>query len=125
MSDALEVETTEWFEEEVLALPGPDQNRINRRLRGLPRKGWNAAIRDGTVSPLRDGIHELRIMGRGSAYRILFFLMPGRTPRLVVLTTCATKELMKKRQRMDAEIERAKWRRALWMEQQKRRTDER
>lgn len=125
MSDALEVETTPWYEEEVLALPRPDQNRINRRLRALPRKGWNAAIRDGTVSPLRDGIHELRILGRGSAYRILFFLAPGRTPRLVVLTTCATKELMKKRQRMDAEIERAKWRRALWIDQQKRRTDER
>lgn len=126
MSDALEVVSTEWFKEEFLALPRPDRDRVIRRVHKLPEKGWNAAIQDGTVKPLRDGIHELRVPGRGSAYRILFFLMPGRTPRLVVLTTCAAKSLTKKRQRLNAELERAKWRRAVWIEQQKkRRTDER
>lgn len=124
MSDALEVETTEWFNEEVLVLPQMDQDRIDRRIRHLLRKGWTDAVRDRTVEPLRDGIYALRVLGRGPAYRPLFFVVPGRTPRLVVLTSCAAKSLMKKRQRMDAEIERAKWRRALWMDQQKRRTDE-
>jgi putative component of toxin-antitoxin plasmid stabilization module len=123
MGDALEVVSTPWFKEEVLALPEMDQDRIDRCIRNLLDKGWNDAVRDRTVKSLRDGIYELRILGHGPAYRLLFFLMPGRTPRLVVLTTCAAKSLMKKRQRMDAEIERAKWRRALWVDQQKRRTD--
>lgn len=126
MSDPLAVVVTEWFFEEVSALSGPDRDRVHRGLERLVRKGWSAAIADATVKHLRDGIHELRIMGRGAAFRVLFFLVPGRSPRVVVLTTCAAKSVMKKRQRMDAEVERAKWRRAVWMDQQtKRRSGER
>lgn len=125
MSDALEVVSTPWFDQEVLELPQPDRDRIDRKLERLVTKGWPMSLADGSVKHLRDGIHELRVLGRGGAYRLLFFLMPGRAPRLVVLTTCAAKSLMKKRKRLDAEIERAKWRRALWMDQQTRgRTDE-
>lgn len=75
---------------------------------------------------LRDGIYELRVLGTGAAYRLLFFVMPGRSPRVVVLTTCASKSVMQKRQRMEAEIDRASSRRAEWLEQQqKREADER
>lgn len=123
MSDALEVISTPWFEEEVLSLPQLDQDRIDRRIGDLLRKGWDDAVRDRTVKLLRDGICEVRILGHGPAYRLLFFLMPGHTPRLVVLTACAAKARLTKRRQMDAEIERAKWRRALWLDQQKRRTD--
>lgn len=65
------------------------------------------------------GIHELRVLGHGAAFRILFFMMPGRSPRVVVLTTCATKSAMEKQQRLDAEVERARNRRARWLEQQR------
>lgn len=121
MSDTLEVVPTEWFVAEVRALPKDDRNRIDRRLAAFMEKGWAAAMRDGTVRHLRDGIHEVRVLGTGAAYRVLFFLVPGRSPRVVVLTTCASKSLMVKRQRMEAEITRANDRRAAWMEQQTQR----
>lgn len=120
MSDTLEVVPTSWFISEVRALPGEDRDRIDRRLGKFAEKGWTDAVGDGSVKHLRDGIHELRVLGRGAAFRVLFFLMPGRSPRVVVLTTCAAKSVMNKKQRLDAEVERAKDRRARWMEQQKK-----
>lgn len=80
-------------------------------------KGWCAAMGNETIKPLRDGIYELRVLGRGAAFRLLFFVVPGLSPRMVVLTTCASKSDMLKRQRMEAEIDRAIQRRAAWMEQ--------
>lgn len=121
MSDELEIVPTPWFVSEVRALQGEDRVRIDRKLALFVQKGWSGAMADGTVKHLRDGIHELRVLGHGAAFRLLFFLMPGRTPRVVVLTSCAAKSVMKKRQRMDAEVERASNRRAWWLEQQKAR----
>ena len=88
-------------------------------------KGWAAATADQSVRHLREGIHELRILGKGASFRVLFFLVPGRSPRVVVLTTCASKSEMKKRKRFEAELQRAKTRRDLWLKQQRKRaTDE-
>ena len=75
---------------------------------------------DQRVKHLSDGIYELRVLGRGAAYRALFFVAPGIAARVVVLTTCAAKSLMKKRAAMDAEIRRARDRRAWWMQRQKK-----
>lgn len=124
MGDTFKLILTPWFKAERLVLPEEDQDRVNRKLRDFRQKGWAAATSDGSVKNLRDGIYELRVLGHGAAFRILFFLMPGESPRVVVLTTCAAKETMKKRKRMDAQIERAKARRAEWLEQQKKRGDD-
>ena len=121
MSDRLEIVPTEWYVAEVRALPNDERTRIDRRLAGFVEKGWAAAMRDGTVKHLRDGIHEVRVLGKGAAYRVLFFLVPGRSPRVVVLTTCASKSSVAKRQRLEAEITRASDRRATWMEQETQR----
>lgn len=121
MSDALEVVPTPWFTAEVRALPKQARDRIDGKLKLLVQRGWTGSIADGSVKHLRDGIHEVRILGRGAAFRVLFFLAPGRSPRVVVLTTCAAKSVMKKRQRFNAEIERANDRRAMWLQQQAQR----
>lgn len=117
MSDSFEVVPTPWFVAELRAIQKADRNRIDRKLIKFAQKSWTDALADGSVKHLRDGIHELRVLGHGAAFRILFFLMPGRSPRVVVLTTCAAKSVMKKRQRLDAEVERAIDRRARWLEQ--------
>jgi putative component of toxin-antitoxin plasmid stabilization module len=121
MSDRLEVVLTSWYKAELLTFPEEDQDRIERKLLDFRRKGWNASVADGSVKHLRDGIHEFRILGTGPAFRVLFFLVPGRSPRVVVLTTCVAKSSVQKRQRLNAEVERAKHRRAEWRDQQRKR----
>jgi putative component of toxin-antitoxin plasmid stabilization module len=121
MSDSFDIVPTPWYQSEILALPDEDQERIERKLSDFRAQGWTAAAAKGTVKHLRDGIHELRILGTGASYRILFFLVPGRSPRVVVLTACAAKSVMKKRQRLEAEVERARTRRAAWQQQQQKR----
>jgi putative component of toxin-antitoxin plasmid stabilization module len=112
---------------ELGVLPKAHQDQIQRKLIAFAAKGWFAAMADGTVKHLQDGIYELRVLGHGPAFRLLFFVMPGRSPRVIVLTTCAAKSLTQKRQRLDAEIGRAKRRRAAWMEDNEKEegTDER
>jgi putative component of toxin-antitoxin plasmid stabilization module len=117
VSDSLEIVASSWFRQEFGELQKDQRKRINRKLMEFTAKGWSAAMADQTVKHLRDGIYELRVPGRGPAFRLLFFVVPGRRPRVVVLTTCAAKSLMKKRQRLDAEVERAKSRRAAWTAQ--------
>ena len=118
MSEPIEVIATSWYDAEFAALAPEHRTRIEKRLDTFRRKGWREAMTDHSVVHLRDGIFELRILGRGAAFRVLFFVAPGRSPHLVVLTTAAAKSVLKKRQRLDAEIERARHRRALWLEQQ-------
>lgn len=123
MSDLLEVVPTVWYIGEVRALPRKDRDRIDRKLIALARKGWGPSLADLSIKHLRDGIYEFRVLGRGAAFRILFFVVPGRFPRVVVLTTCAAKSVMQKKQRLDAEVERATGRRTMWLEQQGKRGD--
>jgi putative component of toxin-antitoxin plasmid stabilization module len=121
MSEHFELVPTSWYMAEVGALAREQRVRIDRTLVAFANKGWAAAMADQTIKHLRDGIHELRVLGTGPAFRVLFFVVPGRAPRVVVLTTCASKSVMQKRQRMNAELERARNRRAAWLEQQKQR----
>jgi putative component of toxin-antitoxin plasmid stabilization module len=98
----------------------PDDARawIARKLSDLRNKPWDAAVRDRTVAPLRDGIWEVRIPGHGAAYRLLFFIVPGRSPRVIVLTSCVAKSRMVKQKLLTAAIARASNRRASWIEQE-------
>jgi putative component of toxin-antitoxin plasmid stabilization module len=120
MSDSLEVVVSPWYMVEFRALPKDNRDQIQRKLIAFAAKGWSAAMADQTVKHLQDGIYELRVLGHGPAFRLLFFVVPGRRPRVIVLTTCAAKSLTQKRRLLDAEIERAKGRRAAWMENDKK-----
>jgi hypothetical protein len=94
--------------------------RVTRKLRTVRNKKWSEAIADRSIAPLTDGIHEVRILGRGAAYRLLCFVAPGRGVRLVVLTGCVNKGVVKKRAGMAAEIARAKARRQVWLNEQEK-----
>ncbi len=124
MGDALEVVATEWYKFDLATLPQEDQDRVSARLVSLSRKGWRQAMADQTVKHLRDGIHEVRVLGHGAAFRVLFFLAPGRSPRVVVLTACVAKSEMQKRKRLDAQVDRAMRLRAAWRAQQQNRDQE-
>jgi hypothetical protein len=124
MSDSLEFVASSWFTAEVEMLPRLHRDRIDSKVHTFVEKGWSAAMADETIKHLRDGIYELRVLGRGAAFRLLFFVVPGLSPRLVVLTTCALKSNMLKRQRMEAEIDRAIKRRSEWMEQRRKEEEE-
>jgi hypothetical protein len=120
MRDAVEVELTDDCRAELRELTKGERDWIAQKIRHFVDKGWSAAVADQSVKHLEDGIHELRVLGQGAAFRLLFFIVPGRSPRIVVLTSCAAKSLLKKRKRMEAEIARAKHRRAAWLEQMRR-----
>lgn len=118
MSDAVEVVLTDWYVGDLATLPDRDRVRVERKLRMLPKKKWSESLADGSVAPLKDGIYEVRVLGRGAAYRVLFFIVPGRVPRLVVMTACIAKSVMNKRASLNAEIARAKTRQARWLQEQ-------
>ena len=124
MSDRIEVAYSSWYNAEVAALPDEQGVWIEQRVRAMLAKGWRRSMADRTVAPLRDGIYELRVLGTGPAYRVLFFIMPGRSPRMVVLTACVAKSVMIKRQRLDTELKRASERRAAWIAEQRKREDD-
>lgn len=120
MGDVVEVVYSSWYNADLETLADAHRERVERRIGVFIDKGWRSSIRDRTVAPLQDGIYELRVLGRGAAFRVLFFLVPGRSPRVVVLTACLAKAELKKRQRMDAELERARLHRTVWLEQQRK-----
>lgn len=120
MTNTVEVELTGDCRAELRELAKAERDWINQKIRHFMGKGWSAAMADQSVKHLDDGIHELRVLGKGAAFRLLFFIVPGRSPRMVVMTSCAAKSALKKRSRMDAEIARAKQRRTAWMEQMRR-----
>jgi hypothetical protein len=123
MRDAVEVEFTHDCRAELRELAKAERDWIAQKIRHFIGKGWSAAVADQSVKHLEDGIHELRILGQGASFRLLFFIVPGRSPRMVVLTSCAAKSLLKKRKRMEAEIARARRRRAAWLEQMRRKEE--
>jgi putative component of toxin-antitoxin plasmid stabilization module len=123
VSDLVRLEFTHDYLAEISSLPARQRIRIADRLTHLPVKGWSAAVRDRDVAPLRDGIWEVRVLGKGAAYRILFFVHPGSPGRLMVLTTCMAKASIKKPRVMDAAIERARTRREKWLSEQERKDE--
>lgn len=125
MSDEICVQSSSWFTAELLRLPVKEQQRIRRRLGVLEVKGWMASVADGTITHLRDGIWEVRVLGTGPAWRIFFFPAPRRTMRMLVLTSVAAKSEVAKKRRLDLEIERARRRRDEWIAQNQEGEDER
>lgn len=115
MSDFVQIEFTEWFEDELGTLPPDQKVRVLKRIALLERKGWIISAKDEDVVPLDGIIWEIRIVGRGPAYRVLCFQVPGHPGRIVVLTNCVKKGLMKKRKVGNAEIARARMRRERWL----------
>lgn len=120
MDDAMEIVFSDDCRTELHALPKEHRAWIAGRIAQLAEKGWNAATADRSIAPLRDGISELRMTGHGAAYRILFFVVPGRSPRLIVLTLCLAKSRSQKRRVLQAAIERARTRRERWLQESKR-----
>lgn len=86
-----------------------------RRIATLRSKGWGTSAQQRDIVRLTADIRELRVLGRGAAYRVLFFALPGDPDRIVVLTNCVKKGLMKKAAVMKAEIARAGSRRLEWL----------
>lgn len=116
MSDLVRAEYTKWFRTELKALP-PDQSaRVVGRIHLLERKGWSISLKDDDVEELEDGIYELKVRGRGPAYRPLFFVVPGNPGRVVILTNCVSKGILKKGRVKKGQITQAKNRRAEWLQ---------
>jgi putative component of toxin-antitoxin plasmid stabilization module len=113
--DAVKAVFTKWAVDEIADLPPNQQARVLRRVAVLERKGWQVSVRDDDVKQLEDGIWELRVLGTGPSYRLLFFPQPGNPGHLVVLTNCSAKGLMKRRGVSAGELKRAKARRAEWL----------
>lgn len=124
MDDAIRIISTRWFTDDLHRVPVDQQRRIRRRLGMLEAKGWMAAVADGTIEHLRDGIWEVRVLGKGAAYRVFFFPAPRRTIRMLVLTTVAAKSAVAKQRRLDLEIERARRRRDGWIAEHQEDDDE-
>lgn len=124
MGDEIRVVPSSWFDEEFRALPRRDRERIDRRLLMLQARGWKAALAEGILEHLDEGIWKARVTGTGRAYRILFFPAPGRAMRLLVLASCLSGAAIGRRRVPGEEIERAKRRRDEWTEQHKERDDE-
>ncbi len=121
MNDDVRVVPTPWFTKEFFALSVHLQKRVAKRLQILGQKGWTASVADRDIVGLNDGIWELRVVGRGAAFRILFFLDRRERGRVVVLTACIPKSSIKKAHVMAVEIQRAKMRRVQWLQQEQAR----
>jgi phage-related protein len=115
MSDLVRAVHTEWFTSELKALPAAQRARVVARVHMLERKGWTISLKDDDIEELEDGIYELKVRGRGPAYRPLFFVAPGNPGRLVVLTNCVAKGILKKGRVRRGQIARAKNRRDEWL----------
>jgi hypothetical protein len=121
VNDEVQLVPSSWFVQEFFALPVHLQERVAKRLQTFGEKGWSASTSSRDIVALNEeGIWELRVLGRGAAFRVLFFLDPRERRRVVVLTTCASKSSIKKAHVMTAEITRAKMRRAQWLQEEER-----
>jgi phage-related protein len=115
MIDAIEAVHTEWFTEELEALPPDQQARVLRRIDTFERKGWRISAADEDIKELRDNVWELRVIGKGPAYRALFCPFTGATKRFALLTNCVKKAFMKKGKVKEGEITRALSRCSEWL----------
>ncbi len=118
MNDEVRVVPAEGFLRDVFRLPEDLHKRVDERIHMLKKKGWAASVRTGDVVSLEGGIWELRVVARGPAFRILFFTDTRHCGRLLVLTACLSKAALKKAHVMKTEIDRAKMRRAQWLQQE-------
>ncbi len=92
--------------------------RIEERLRIVRAAGWEAARSAGMVRDLgrlAKGIFEIRVTGRGEAYRLLCFATGDGSGRIVVVAGCVEKSRLIGALRMKEHVLRAAARRDEWM----------
>lgn len=92
--------------------------RIEERLRIVRAAGWDAARSAGMVRDLgriAKGIFEIRVTGRGEAYRLLCFATGDGSGRIVVVAGCVEKSRLLGPLRMKEHVLRAAARREAWM----------
>lgn len=114
MSDLVRVAYTDRYARDYARVSPDQRRRIVRRLRVLQGKPWTAAVSDGTLAHLRDGVWEVRVVGSGPAYRLIGFVASGNPGRVLVLTGCSPKADIKKKAAMNSQVERAITIRATW-----------
>jgi phage-related protein len=118
MLDSIMMVLTDSVVRELAALPAGQRNRVLARIRHVEQMGWTTAVRGGDLIPLRSRVWELRVLGTGPAFRILFVPTTTDMERRLVLTTCVSKAELKKRAVMDAHVRRALRRFEQWLVEQ-------
>jgi phage-related protein len=118
MSEITEITYTEEAEAEIDALPATDRARVLAKIQLVKDVGWQMALREQRVKKLRGEIYEVRITGRGAAYRVFCFPHGAQRGRLVVTTSCVKKSWLLKKRRMQTAVERAELRRQKWLAEQ-------
>lgn len=99
--------------------------RIEQRLRIVRAAGWEAARSAGMIRDLgriAKGIFEIRVTGRGEAYRLLCFATGDGSGRVVVVAGCVQKSRLLGPLRMKEHVLRAASRRDEWMAENPRGT---
>jgi hypothetical protein len=94
--------------------------RIEERLRIVRAAGWEGARSAGMIRDLgriAKGIFEIRVTGRGEAYRLLCFATGDGSGRIVVVAGCVQKSRLLGSLRMKEHVLRAALRRDEWMAQ--------
>lgn len=118
MIEPLRIELLPIAADEIRSLGPVAAARIEAKLRIIRAAGWEAAragemIRD--LGSLEKGIHEIRVTGRGEAYRLLCFATGDRTGRIVVLASCIRKSRLLGHRRLSQHVRRAAARRDEWL----------
>ncbi len=117
MSDIANIVYMAEARKEIAALPAADQARVVARIEQVQKTGWQNALETQTVKKLRGDIYEIRVAGKGSAYRVLCFQTGGQGGRIVVTTSCETKSNLLRQRRLRQAISRAESRREKWFTQ--------
>ena len=117
MSDIRNILVTDDAQREIKELPARERARVVSRIELLRRKGWQLSAQAQDIKRLDGEIWEIRVVGKGPAYRLLCFQAPGQPGRIVVVTSCIAKSAIAKRLRMNADVQRAENRRQEWITQ--------
>lgn len=91
MSDIVEIVYMAEAKKEIAALPENQQARVVGRIEQVRKVGWQDSLENKTVKKLEGQIYEIRVTGKGTAYRVLCFQMGGKNGRIVVTTSCEAK----------------------------------
>lgn len=118
MSAELRVVIPPLARDEIRSFGARAAARIEDRLRILRAAGWEAARSAGMIRDLGSiarGIFEIRVTGRGEAYRLFCFAAAGRPGRIVVVASCVEKSRLLGQLRFREHVLRAALRRDDWM----------
>ncbi len=114
MTDIRRIVLTEEASGAIRWLPADEGARITRALYKLQRFGWTDALKIRLVAHLSGHIHEVRVPGRGRAYRLTCFTVPEGESSTVVIVDCIPKSRWKPRQ-LTTYLARAERVRATWV----------